>query len=158
MVKFDSREGEKVSKRGLLIIGLIVVLFTSCGQAAPHKPRKLKVHSVRNLDFGYLYPSQPEVTIDPVNPQWGMVPGELLITGVPLLPFQVELPSNLILIHGRSSIPVYNFTTNLANNQGQLDTFGKSTVRIGATVGSIPANLIGGKYKGRCKITVYYLY
>lgn len=148
-----------MGKRFLIIILIVFIGLTfSQVEAAPNKPKKLRIRSLRDLDFGYLYPGQPPSTVDPENPQWGMIPGELQIIGSPLLPYQVELPAECELTHGQSSIFVYNFTTNLVNNQGQLDALGESTLRIGATVGPIPATASGGNYKGRATITIYYQY
>lgn len=143
-------------KRWSLVVVICSLFLLTFNIYAESDPKCLMIRPLRELFFGYLDRGSATVTIDPKKPYAGAYPAAIRLYGSPWSEYHVILPDHINIKRGHSKIPVYDFTTNLANNQGRLNSRGRSTFLIGATIGPIPINARQGNYKGRAVVTVYY--
>lgn len=146
-----------MNRRWSIIILVFSLFFLTLTADAESKCQWIMIRPLRELFFGYLDRGSAPVTLDPTKHSYaGAYPAKIRLYGSPWLGYHVILPDHIEIKRGPNKISVYNFTTNLPNNQGRLNSRGRSTFFIGATIGPIPENAGQGTYVGRGVVTVYY--
>ncbi|MCK4260083.1 MAG: DUF4402 domain-containing protein [Halanaerobiales bacterium] len=107
------------------------------------------------LDFGRVYKGDAATMVDPANPATGTTAASFTLTGEGNLAYIVTLPPSATITNGEHVLNVYNFTTDLSGNIGNLVN-GVGAFNVGATLEAIGMDISSGEYTGSATLTVAY--
>jgi hypothetical protein len=135
----------------------VEIRFNSPKVLAKKKQKNVKLKVRKELDFGRVYAGSTGLQVNPSDP------GALTVDvrGAGNTEYEVSFSTQEITLtpkKGSGSITVSNFTSSLTDNIGTLNSKGRDTFYVGATIEEIPLDVSAGEYSGEGLLTVDYRY